>query len=393
MVLRLVVTATLLICFLLALPAAADNVMAKVSNPAEHAALMELAAAERFLNYNFKPIAVQKLETLLAERPNWQYKPQTELAYAHALMLNKEYERGLSIFQTIHDSYKESKPLIAAWAQYYIADCLNRMARYQEAASACKDTQSFIGVISDLQPVLQAQRKMALLVKYKKVDSSQVFNFTPEDIDGRAWEHAVTIAVRTHCGFLQEAYQEYQQITSLLPAQDKRLAIAGIRLIASELAIYERRKEKDTAILTHAKQLLQDIETSYPSENWLINKGKLTIAGTMVRCNVDLPIAESYMRDVIANSDSTARLPAAYSLLMDSLFGQDKFDEAAETAKTVMDNYPYSTCTDYVAYRRAFSLHKAGKEEQATAMLDQIIETYPDSGWSGATRLAKEVGW
>ena len=394
MISRLFVVLAVFICLLVGtVPAISDNVSPLSSDPQEHYAQMELAAAERFLHYKFQPIAIQKLQTLLANRPNWELVPQVELDLAHALMLTKQPEECITECERLRDTYHQSKPLLAAWAQFYIGRGNERMKQYAEAVQAYRAVETFSDEIADLLPLLAAQRKIANLIRNKKLDKSQALNLSSSDINEQAWSSTVMMAMYAERGKLQEAYQEYEKIKALLPHGDHRIALAGVRLSASELYVYERRKVKEPAILAHAKQILQELEFDYPNETWLLTKCKLNVAMIMVCRRDDVSDAENYLKDIVANGSDEDRLPAAYSLLAEALYAQHKYNEAATTAQIVEDRYPYSTWADFASYTRALCLYEAGKKTEALVQLDKVVQLYPDSTWAQAAKVMKEVSW
>ena len=396
MVFRSTVVAAIVIYLLAASPPIwADNVNPKAANPQEHAAMMELTAAQRYLHGSFKPIAVEKLQKLANERPDWEFNAQVELDLAHSQMNNRDYEKCLNSCERLKSKYRDSKPDIAVSAQYYKAACLSRMTKYPEAVAACNEMATYTGNLGDgdLSAILQAQRKLAELIWLKKLDSSKLFNFAPGDVNGQVWMHSVMMAKHAMRGDLEDAYQEYQEIKGMLPAGDKRLALAGLRLLSSELDAYERSATKYPSALTHANQLMQELESAYPSQAWLLTRGKLVLAASMIRQRVELAEAQKLCQDVVNQGAIPNLMPQAYSLLAETYYAQEDFTKAAQLAGVVAEKYPYSTWADFATFMCADSLYKAGSKAAAAAKLDQLMKEYPDSGWVEAAKVMKEVTW
>jgi outer membrane protein assembly factor BamD (BamD/ComL family) len=189
---------------------------------------------------------------------------------------------------------------------------------------------------------------------------------------------------------LDNACSEYNSLKELLPATDRRLAIATVRLIISETYAYGRKDCDCKGAMEAAKTHLAYLQTNFPTEKWLIARAKTSIALMMQRCKVEPEAAEQLYREVVQDGTVTERMPVACSLLSTLLYSQGRYAESASFIKMVADNHPYSTWADFAMVSYAENLMQLGQKDEAGAVLDQVMSLYPDSRWATVAKTKKE---
>ncbi len=388
------VNRSLVIAFLLIAGASGGCVWAQsdiatppATDPVEHAALMELGAAARGVQTgHFDPQLVTRLESMIARKGQWGHLPEAELALARAKARNGDTESALLAAARLRDTYQESRPSLAAWAQYYTARFLEREKRYQEAALACSRIEAYWGRLEEPQPVLQARRKLAMLLRTGKVDASRVFSPNQPDAGLRSWEHSVLSSLHAERGKLQDACLECDQAVAELPSGDRRRALAVARLACSLAGACEDRREPRPDLLNGAKAALAKLETGYPNEKWLLSRTRTALASAMANYPAELQEAQRYCRLAIDQGAGFEHLPQAYSLLALCSVQLGDYDEAKAAAHAVVTRYPYSSWADYAQWLYGRALAESGDKQQADAAFDDLSRLYPESPWARIPR-------
>lgn len=377
----------------------ADNVAPPVTDAAENAALLQLANAEHHLSQHRYHVAIPKLDSLLLARPAWDRAPWLELLLAIARTEAGQHADSLANCVRLRDVYRESQPLLAAWAQLYAGENLERMGLAGDAMRAYRQTDEFLPYLTDLGPVLKARHKAGEYFlrntrrEPSRSDHAEVLNFDPEDDAGWAWAHGAVCARRAWCGEVETAYREYRELVASLPPGDRRVAVAGIDLAIGEIDAYDDGRRVKMDMLVHAQDLVRQIESEFPTESWLVARGKMRMAMFELRHKVGLQDAERYFREVIEHAGDTDLLPEAHANLAQLLFEEGRYEESVREARVVADRFAYSTWADFGAFVLAESLHRAGRNGEAFGVLDQIISRYAGTDWANLARQAKEVYW
>ncbi|MCL6628120.1 MAG: hypothetical protein K6U00_00795 [Armatimonadetes bacterium] len=296
---------------------------------------------------------------------------------------------------------EQTNPLTAAWAKTYLGAALEATGQTQEAMRLYREVDSYIPVLTDLGPVLDARHRAAdHFLRTTKFDPAhpdhpEILGFDSEDKEAWAWVHGALCARRAWGGDVEAAYREYDELVKSLPAGDERIAVAAIDLAIGEIDAYHLNKRIMMSMLVHAQDTFRSVEANYPDEKWLVAKAKIRMAEFMMWHKVGLEDAERYLREVVAaSSPSTADLiPQAYCRLAELLYTQKRHAEAAEVAGASYASRPYSTWADYTLHIYAANLYRSGNKTEALSQLETLMDLFPESGWATVANVNKEVFW
>lgn len=383
----------------IAAPLSADLALGPVSDPQEHSAMKKLADAERILEHHKMELAAQKAVALLAERPEWERAPWTELVYAEARFGSgpEAYEESLAACRRIFETYKVSQPFLASRAMQSYANNvrLRQLQAYWEIESLIPGLQNFYWVLRARFVAGPLLAKLLSSPRFTKDDTElgvklkERLGLDAPEQDVEAWALAIISAHHARTGETERAYAEYDRLRGLMPADDRRLALAGVGLALGEMNL--ACKEKDEALLLHAEEFALGLEQDFPEEVWLKARWRLGVVEQILRFRTRLPDAEQYLHEVIA-APETDLSPQAYSWLSEIVYHQKRYDEAAAVAQDAVGRYPYSTWMDFTTYHWANCLRRAGREAEASVVLSRLDNLFPDSSWVGAGKvMTKEM--
>lgn len=369
--------------------ALADITTALAADPQEHAALKLLGDAERKCEHHQWQSAAEDAEKLVRERNEWDRAPWAQFMLARALSGAGEHEQAIQMCTNLRDSYKLTDPLLAASAQYTIGASLQR-GRVQ----AYWEVEQFLNSLVELQPLWRSRFMAGFLLeqmlKSPRFDASEPGSLgakmkdrlqldAPEK-DIEAWVLGTMCAWNARQNRLELADQQYAQLRKLLPEDDRRIALACASMAAGKA--HRIRYDDEMGVLSQAEQLVAELETFFPAEEWLIAKSKLSIVEAMLRMKKRISDAERYLLEITTSNTNSDLQPQALTRLSIVLYEQARFSDAAAAAQMVGERYPYSSWSDYAAFCRADSLAKAGKKEDARYAFSKVIELYADSDWA-----------
>lgn len=314
------------------------------------------------------------------------YEPQSYIDHAgeeimylkgEANNLARNYDKGLTIFESFLDTYSSSElvnyaRLSAAWACLNKADYKKAIRYYNEIINAIQDDDSKVKALAQLYRAVAFKRSDNITQAQKDFANLSVLSGYP-----------YLSNVLLELGQIYYENEDYDNSIRTLERAEREATDANIsvriNLLLGANFMETRKWNKAVSSYKAAEQLaFKSSLTLMPQKDWYISESRLKQGIALVK-NFKNTEAMKPLLAFIGSNKSSNKSDEALFWLGESYYRSNLLNNAIESYQSIVDLYDSSKYREEALYSLGWSYFRLKKFKESSLTFDKMIKEFPDS--------------